>query len=83
MGENYPFLLVTSRFMMVFDLNKIWQFWQNDQMQNMIFHFCFWNVKHKKFSSFAPWTQKLPGIGSLGEARKFNVEISKNIDTHP
>ena len=55
------FLVVTSQFNLVFESYKIQQFWLQNQMQNIIFHFyyfgnVFWNVNQKDLSSFAQWT---------------------------
>ena len=78
MGENHPF----HWFRLVYGLYKIWQFSSHNQIQNIFFYFyhfgkSFWNVNCKDLSSFAQWTQKLPGIGCLWEERKLAWKFFK------
>ena len=83
--KSILFLVVTSQF---FGFYKIWLFWLQSQMQNMIsnfYYFCqsFCYVTYKNLSSFTQWTSKLPGVGCLGEEWKFCKEISqKSIDLY-
>ena len=85
------FLVVTSQFKLFFGLYKFWHFWWQNQMQNIIFHFCyfgkhFWNVNYKN-TLFRPvniqttrnrmyWRRKEILHGNI-------LKSLKNIVTHP